>query len=168
MCVIRSLRLKAIQQTCYGFLCVPLLNPVPIPPCRRAVGNFSENAFCFFIGDHMGNIDGWAAECGFYLNEHPMNDMPSFTGFQVKIFVAKRRYTARRCGSVSHCQCYRMIKVYNCFVLDISDLGAIVDMVFTVPAMLSNGIWVFFARWRNYLKLHSYSKYPIHLTRIHE
>ena len=64
-----------------------------------------------------------------------MNYMTTFGGFQVKIFMAKHGYAARRSCSVVHRQGNRMIEIDDGFMLDISDLGTVVDMVFAVMAM---------------------------------
>ncbi len=44
-----------------------------------------------------------------------------------------------------------MIEIYDGFMLDVSDLGAVVDMVFAISAMICDGIRVLFARRRDYL-----------------
>jgi hypothetical protein len=71
-----------------------------------------------------------------------MNYMTTFGGFQVKIFMANCGYTARRSCSVIHCQSNRVIEVYDGFMLDISDLGTVVDMVFAVTVMFCDRIRV--------------------------
>jgi hypothetical protein len=73
-----------------------------------------------------------------------MNYMTNFGGFQVKIFMAKHGYAARRSCSVLHHQGDRAVKVYDGFMLDISDLGTVVDMVFAVTAMFCDRIRVLF------------------------
>ena len=80
-----------------------------------------------------------------------MNYMTTFGGFQVKIFMAKRGYAARRICSVVHHQGNCVIEVYDGFMLDISDLGTVVDMVFAVMAMFCDIIRVFFAWRRDHL-----------------
>ncbi len=80
-----------------------------------------------------------------------MNYVTTFGGFQVKIFMAKHGYAARRSCSVIHCQGNHVIKVYDGFMLDISDLGTVVERVFAVTAMFCDRIRVLFARRRDYL-----------------
>ena len=41
-------------------------------------------------------------------------------------------------GPVSYCKCDRMVKVNDSFVLDVSDSGAIVDMVLAILVLLSD------------------------------
>jgi hypothetical protein len=65
--------------------------------------------------------------------------------------MAKHGYAARRSYFVVHCQGNRMIEVYDGFMLDISDLGAVVDMMFAVTAMFCDRIRVIFTRRRDYL-----------------
>ncbi len=80
-----------------------------------------------------------------------MNHMTTFRGFQVKIFMAKRGCAARRSCSVVHCQGNHVIEVYDGFMLDVSDLGTVVDMVFAVLVMFCDRIRVLFAWRRDYL-----------------
>jgi hypothetical protein len=61
-----------------------------------------------------------------------------------------------------------VIKIYDGFMLQIPDLGAVVDMVLAVTAMFCDRIRVLFARRRDYLKFHSDPKYPLHLSQIHK
>jgi hypothetical protein len=80
-----------------------------------------------------------------------MNYMTTFGGFQVKILMEKRGYAARRSCSVVHHQGNHMIEVYDGFMLDISNLGTVVDMVFAVTMMFCDRIRVLFAQRRDYL-----------------
>jgi hypothetical protein len=97
-----------------------------------------------------------------------MNYMATFGSFQVKILVTKRGYTARRWSSVDHCLGDHVIKISDGCMLQIPDLGAVVDMVLAVMAMFCDRFRFLFARRRDYLKFHSDPKYPFHLSRIHK
>jgi hypothetical protein len=61
-----------------------------------------------------------------------------------------------------------VVEIQDCFVLDVADFGAIVDVVFAIPALLSDGIGVPFpGRW-DYLYLNPYSKDVCHIPGINE
>jgi hypothetical protein len=61
-----------------------------------------------------------------------------------------------------------VVKIQDSFVLDVSDFGAIVDVVFAIPALLSDGIGVPFPRRWDYLYLNPYSRDVCHIPGINE
>ena len=71
-------------------------------------------------------------------------------------------------GSIGHCQCNGVVKIQDSFVLDITDLGAIVGVVFAIPSLFSDGIGVPFSRRWDYLYLNPYSKDVCHIPGINE
>jgi hypothetical protein len=61
-----------------------------------------------------------------------------------------------------------VVKIQDNFVLDVSDVGAIVDVMFAIPALFSDGIGVPLpGRW-DYLYLNPYSKDVCHIPGINE
>ena len=69
-------------------------------------------------------------------------------------------------GSIGHCQHHRVVKMQDSFVLDVMDLGAIVDVVFAIPSLFSGGIGVPFSRRWDYLYFNPYSKNVCHIPGI--
>ena len=59
-----------------------------------------------------------------------------------------------------------MVEIQDGFVLDVTDFGAIVDVVFAIPSLFSDGIGVPFSRRWDYLYLNPYSKNVCHIPGI--
>jgi hypothetical protein len=71
-------------------------------------------------------------------------------------------------GSISHCKCNGVVKIQDSFVLDVSDFGAIVEVVLAIPALLSDGSGVPFSGGWDYLYLNPYSRDVCHIPEINE
>jgi len=59
-----------------------------------------------------------------------------------------------------------VVEIQNGLVLDVPDFGAIVDVVFAIPSLFSDGIGVPFSRRWDYLYLNPYSKNVCHISGI--
>ena len=59
-----------------------------------------------------------------------------------------------------------MVEIQNGLVLDVPDFGAIVDVVFAIPSLFSDGIGVPLSRRWDYLYLNPYSKNVCHIPGI--
>jgi hypothetical protein len=71
-------------------------------------------------------------------------------------------------GPISHCKCDGIVKIQDSFVLDVADFGAIVDVVFAIPALLGDGSGVPFPGGWDYLYLNSDSKDVCHILGINK
>jgi hypothetical protein len=65
-----------------------------------------------------------------------VNSVAIVRRLQIKIFVAQGRDAAEWAGAVGHCKCSGMVKVDNRLVLTVTNLGALVDVMFAIPALL--------------------------------
>ena len=61
-----------------------------------------------------------------------------------------------------------MVKVDDSLVLNISNFGAMIDMVFAVPTLLRDRVGAVFSRRRNDLYFNPDSKNVCHIFRINE
>jgi hypothetical protein len=74
--------------------------------------------------------------CRFDVYKYAMSYVAIVGSIQIKIFVVQGRDVAGWAGAVGHCKCNGMVKVDNCLVLTVSNLGTIVDKMLTIPALL--------------------------------
>jgi hypothetical protein len=97
-----------------------------------------------------------------------MNYVAIIGSFQIKIFVAQGRDAAGWVGTVGHCKFNRMVKVDNCLVLAVMNLGTIVDVMLAILALLHYQVGVTFPwRWNN-LYFDPDTKDLIHFSQIDE
>ncbi len=65
-----------------------------------------------------------------------MNYVAIVGSLQIKIFVAQGRDATGWAGAISHRKCNGMVKVDNCLVLAVTNIGTIVDIMLAILALL--------------------------------
>ncbi len=89
--------------------------------------------------------------CSFNVHKYAMNFVAIEGSLQIKIFVVQGRDAAGWVGAIGHCKCNGMVKLDNCLVLAVTNLGTIVDMILAMPALLCDRVGVTFPWRRNNL-----------------
>ncbi len=97
-----------------------------------------------------------------------MNYVAIIESLQIKIFVVQGRDAVGWAEAIGHCKCNRMVKVDNCLVLTVANLGTIVDVMLTLPALLCDQVGVSFPWRRNNLYFDPKTKDLIHFYQINE
>jgi hypothetical protein len=68
--------------------------------------------------------------------KYAVNYVAIVRSLQIKVFVVQGRDTAGWARAIGHPKCNRMVKDDNCLVLTVTNLGTIVDVMLTIPALL--------------------------------
>jgi hypothetical protein len=106
--------------------------------------------------------------CRFDAYKYAMNNIAIVRRLQIKIFVAKVEMPRDGWQPIGHCKCNRMVKVDNHLVLTVMSLGAIVDLMLAILALLLDQAGVMFP-WRgNDLYFDPETKELIHFSQIDE
>jgi hypothetical protein len=74
--------------------------------------------------------------CRFNAYEYAVNYVAIVGSLQIKIFMVQGRDAAGWAGAVGHRKCNGIVKVDDCLVLTVTNLGTIVDVMLAIPALL--------------------------------